>query len=138
MRLEGTLSREGRWWIAEVPLLDAMTQGRSRREALRMAADLVTTLADRPGFAARADGVDDLTFEVSANDVGVLVALVLRRARVRSGLTLAEVAGRLGSSSVNSYARYEQGRAAPTVGKLCELLRAVGLEPVLGSSRRPC
>ena len=36
-----------------------------------------------------------------------------------------EVARKLGSKSLNTYARYEQGRTVPTVPKLSELLSAV-------------
>jgi hypothetical protein len=36
MRFEGKLVRDGRLWLAEIPLLDAMTQGRTRKEALEM------------------------------------------------------------------------------------------------------
>ena len=42
-----------------------------------------------------------------------------------SGLSLAQVAERLGMKSRNTYARYEQGRSVPSVEKLNELLNAV-------------
>lgn len=51
MRLYGKVYKDGRHWLVEVPILDAMTQGRTRREALVMVKDLVETLADRPGFS---------------------------------------------------------------------------------------
>lgn len=54
-----------------------------------------------------------------------MLALMLRRQRQRHGLSLAQVARKLKASSRNSYARYEQGRAMPTVEKLAELLSAV-------------
>jgi transcriptional regulator with XRE-family HTH domain len=62
---------------------------------------------------------------VGSDDVRALVALLLRRKRELSGMSLAEVASRLGIASRNAYARYEQGRAAPTIEKLCQLLHAV-------------
>jgi predicted RNase H-like HicB family nuclease len=43
MRFEGRLLREGRWWLAEVPMLQALTQGRTRKEALEMIADWLET-----------------------------------------------------------------------------------------------
>jgi predicted transcriptional regulator len=64
-------------------------------------------------------------FEIDANRTGVLVALLLRRQRELHGLTLTEVAARLGQRSKNAYARYEQGRAMPSVEKLEELLSAI-------------
>ena len=39
---------------------------------------------------------------------------------------MTEAAKRLGAKSRNAYARYEQGRAVPTIEKLCELVRALG------------
>ena len=62
-----------------------------------------------------------------------LIALMLRRQRQKYGLTLEEVARRLGASSVNAFARYEQGRARPTLAKLTELIGAIDPElvPVL-------
>ena len=53
------------------------------------------------------------------------MALLLRRQRESRGLTLAEAAERLGQRSKNAYARYEQGKAMPTVEKLEELLQAI-------------
>jgi transcriptional regulator with XRE-family HTH domain len=53
------------------------------------------------------------------------VALLLRRQRERQGLTLAEAAKRMGQRSRNAYARYEQGKAVPTVEKLEQLLEAI-------------
>lgn len=53
MRLRGRFYRSGRFWLAEIPLLDAMTQGRTRQELFDRVVDLVETLADRPGFSAQ-------------------------------------------------------------------------------------
>ena len=128
MRLFGRLYEDGAFWLAEIPLLDAMTQGRSRREALEMARDLVESLANRPGFSATIHGGQGDAFEVGSTDVRGMVGLVLRRQRQRSGLTLAEAAERLGSKSRNAYARYEQGASVPTVEKLSQLIAAVSPE----------
>ncbi|HEU4624765.1 MAG TPA: helix-turn-helix transcriptional regulator [Steroidobacteraceae bacterium] len=49
----------------------------------------------------------------------------LHRLRVDSGLSLREAAARLGASSSEAWARYESGRASPTMDKLSELVRAV-------------
>lgn len=125
MRLAGRVWREGRTWLAEVPLLDALTQGRSRAEALRMLADLVETMADQAGFRAEVFPGDGEALELGTPDAAALVAVMLRRQRERHGLTLAEVARRLGARSKTAYARYEQGRSVPSVEKLFELLAAV-------------
>lgn len=106
-------------------MLDAMTQGRTRTEAFRMVADLVTTMAGKTGFEARVYPGRKDQFELGTPDAAALVAIMLRRQREKHGLSLSEVARRLGARSKTAYARYEQGRSAPTIEKLFELLAAV-------------
>ncbi len=120
MRFQGRICRNGRWWLAEVPVFDAMTQGRSRKEAFEMISDWFATMVDRRGFSVQIHptGADD--FEVGSEDSRAMISLLLRRQRQRSGLTLAQVAQRLGARSRNAYARYEQGVSVPTVEKLDE------------------
>ena len=125
MRFPGRIKKDGRLWLIEVPALDAVTQGRTRREAFEMIQDLIETMAGARGFRATVYPTGGQTFEVGANQLGVLLALLLRRQRERQGLTLAEAAERLGQRSRNAYARYEQGKAMPTVEKLEELLQAI-------------
>ena len=125
MRLAGRVWKEGRHWLAEVPLLDALTQGRTRAEALRMLADLVETMAGAPGFTAEVFPGEGVELEIGTPDAAALVAVMLRRQREKHGLSLAEVARRLGARSKTAYARYEQGRSVPSVEKLFELLAAV-------------
>ena len=109
MRFEGRVDSDGKFWLAEIPALDASTQGRTKREALAMAGDLVETMAAVAGFEVTVHPGARGTFEIEANRTDVLVALLLRRQRKRHGLTLAEAAERLGQRSPNAYARYEQG-----------------------------
>ena len=124
MRFEGTLVRDGRFWLAEIPLLDAMTQGRTRAEALTMIADWLETMVNRRSFKAEVHPRGKSEFEVSGNDVPAMTALLLRRRREASGASLRDVATRLGASSRNAYARYERGEVVPTVEKLDALLKA--------------
>jgi hypothetical protein len=125
MRFHGKIFKDGRFWLAEVPLLDAMTQGRTRKEALVMVADLLETLANRPEFKVQIHAGTQEEFEVSSADTGGMISLLLRRQREHSGLSLAEVAARLGAKSRNAYARYERGTSVPTIEKLTELLEAI-------------
>ena len=124
MRFEGKVGREGRFWLAEIPLLDAMTQGRTRAEALEMIGDWLETMVGRSKFRAEVHPRGKYEFEVSGTDVAAMTALLLRRRREASGASLRDVASRLGASSRNAYARYERGEAVPTVEKLDALLKA--------------
>ena len=125
MRFPGKIKKDGKFWLVEIPAFDALTQGRTKREAFEMAKDLIETMAGVKGFRATVYPTGGATFEIGANRVGVLLALLLRRQRERHGLTLQEAAERLGQRSRNAYARYEQGRAMPTVEKLEQLLKAI-------------
>lgn len=125
MRLHGKVYQDGKFWLAEVPILNAMTQGRTRAEALAMAKDLLETLVNRPKFTVEVHPGQYGEFEVSSADIRSMIGLLLRRQRERSGLSLAEAAERLGAKSRNAYARYERGTSVPTVEKLSKLLQAV-------------
>ena len=125
MRFHGSVYRDGRFWLAEIPILDTMTQAHTRKEALAMVEDLLVTLANRPGFTVDVHAGKNDQFEISSPDTRTMTSLLLRRQRERSGLSLAEVADRLGTKSRNTYARYERGTSAPTLEKLNELLNAV-------------
>lgn len=125
MRFAGRVFKSGRFWAIEVPMLTVFSQGRTKREAFEMIADAIEMLVDKPGFKIHLFPGKGEYFEIGASDESVLTAFLLKRERAKSGLTLAEVARKLGSKSLNAYARYEQGRTVPTVPKLNELLAAV-------------
>ena len=125
MRFHGSIYRDGKFWLAEIPMLDAMTQGATRKEAFIMVEDLLKSLANRSGFTVEVHPGKRGHFEISSPDTRTMTSLLLRRQRERSGLSLAEVAKRLGAKSRNTYARYERGTSAPTLEKLNELLQAV-------------
>ncbi len=125
MRFAGRVFKVGRQWAVEVPLLDVVSQGRTKKGAIEMIGDAIEALANRPGFQVDVFPGSGEYFEVGSTDQSTLTALLLRRARQQSGLSLAQVARRLGSTSVNAYARYEQGRSTPSVQKLTELFSAV-------------
>jgi DNA-binding XRE family transcriptional regulator len=136
MRFPGKVYKDGKFWLAELPLFDAMTQGHTRKEAYAMVEDLLESLVNRPGFTVSVHPGTHGDFEVSANEPRFLISLFLRRQRERSGLSLSEAADRLGAKSRNAYARYERGTSMPSLEKLVELYQAVapGKELVLHDS----
>jgi hypothetical protein len=125
MRLEGRVWKDGSHWLVEVPMLDVMTQGRTRKEALLMIADAIEGLANRKGFKATVYPAGGEVIEVGSSDTAAYTALMLRRQREAHGLSLAEVSKRLGQTSRNAYARHEQGASLPTIDMLQRLLAAV-------------
>ncbi len=139
MRFVGRVFRARKYWAIEIPILDIATQGKTKKDACAMIADAVEALVNKEGFKVRVFGTKGNMFEIGASDQGALTALLLRRMRQRAGLSLEEVAARLGSKSLNSYARYEQGRSVPSVAKFAELFSAVApnREFVIMESRAP-
>ena len=125
MRFAGRTFRAGRYWAVEVPDLGVHTQGTSKADAYAMATEALEIVVDKPGFKAAVHPGKGGYLEITGNDAAALVALMLRQRRTQSGLSLAEVARRLGVKSRNAYARYEQGLAVPSVAKLAELLLAI-------------
>lgn len=125
MRFQGKLYKDGKYWLVEVPVFAALTQGCTPKEALTMIADWFVTMINRPGFSVTVHEGKQGNFEISASDTKAMVGLLLRRQRQLHGVSLAAAAERLGVKSRNAYARYEQGSSMPTVEKLDKLLQAV-------------
>src|SRR5262245_2473954 len=125
MMFAGRTWKDGSWWLVEAPIFDVMTQGRTRSAALAMLGDAIETLVNRPGFRVRVIECGDDRIGIESDDVATLFAFALRRQRWAHGLSIADVARALGESSRTGYARYEQGRAVPSLDKAIELLEAV-------------
>ncbi len=131
MEMEGKIWKDGRFWLVEIPALDAMTQGRTRTEALAMAQDLVLEMArdyfkNETGkdFAVTIIDYKKNLMGLTASDNKLLLALSLRRQREKSGSTVREASERLGSKSPNAYAQYERGKTSISLDKYEELLMA--------------
>ena len=125
MRFSGKIYKDGKFWLAEIPILDLMTQGRTKKEAYEMVADMLESLVNKDGFKIEVYKGKKDNFEVGSSEPKHMVSLLLQRKRELSGLSLAQVASRLSMKSRNTYARYEQGNSVPSVEKLNELLNAV-------------
>jgi transcriptional regulator with XRE-family HTH domain len=134
MMIPGEIIHDGGWYTVTVDALGADTQGRSRKAACRALADLISDYAADYGFANLVvdvvDGGTDTLF-VTADDPAKLIALMLRRLRDASSLSLAEVTGEMRAKSRNDWAQYEQGKHVPSIAKLQQMLDAVGSQLVV-------
>ncbi len=135
MNLEGRIwkSLTSRYWLVEVPDLDIVTEGTSRRDAADMLRDAVESLVNRSRFRVLVTVERDGRCRVGSNDDAILMAFMLRRLREREGLSVRQVARRLGAKSANAYAQYETGRVAPSIDTLSRLLAALNpaFQPIL-------
>ena len=132
MKLIGKVTKDGKFWLAEIPILGAMTQGRTRKEALFMAQDLVRSMVEDENFPINGKYTSKHDFELNSVESGRLIALALKSQRQHKGLTAKQVAKKMGQSSANAYYRFESGKSAPTLPMLEKLLSAVGATTHLG------
>lgn len=123
-----SVTREGKWWIVDVPGVDYRTQARSLTEVDEMARDLVAgaTGADEDSFALDIDVqppaavVDQLgeavELETSAQQVKAQAAQIrreaVRRLRTDYGLSAADIARSLGLSRGRVYQLLEDHQQA--------------------------
>jgi len=134
MKIEGRITKSGRWWAVEVPLLLIHTQGRTKIDAYAMVKDAIELLIDEKGFAVDViKGNEKDVICISSNNDRALMAFALKQQRAEHSLSVRDVAANLGSKSPTSYSRYESGRVGLTLDKFSQLLSAIdpGLEPIL-------
>lgn len=123
-------------WAVEAEAIGGATQGRTRKEAIAMLVDLVEGKIEvelkRPGVKIRATVLEEdrssCRVLIEADEPALLGALVLKYQRQMRGMTVQQVAEKLGAAHHNAYASYEQGRREPSIGKFAELLAAVAPE----------
>jgi DNA-binding XRE family transcriptional regulator len=119
MYLEGKVYRDGKFWIAECEALDAMTQGKSKKDAIEMLKDWICSALENPKFPVDVkERLKKGELVIFSENNPALIALVLQRTREKSGLSLREAAKSLGFKSHNAYAQYEQGRSEPSLSQL--------------------
>ena len=128
MKLKGRVWKDEKFWLLEVPAFDGMTQGQSRKEALRMMESYVRDALEMPGYEISVEhhGGDEITLTVS--DPKPLVALMVSRTRSASGLTMQEICDRMGKKGRNAVRQYETGKHDPSITKLQELAAAMGFD----------
>lgn len=125
MLLSGRVWKHKKDWLIEIPALDLMTQGRTRKDALKMIKDAIYQLVHHKNFRIKVQPGKGESFSVKTNDIKYLLALLLKRQRLKHNLSLSDVASHLGVKSKNSYAQYEQGRSEPSLSKMQQLLKAI-------------
>lgn len=130
MFLRGKIRKDGKFWLVEVPSLDLMTQGRTKKEAYLMIKDAIESLVNSKKFTAKVSQFPKGEFAVSGDPIGLFVALIFRRQRAKKKLTLVEMQKRLHAKSRNEYAQYEQGRSVPGIEKFSQILTAMGSKAI--------
>jgi predicted RNase H-like HicB family nuclease len=117
-------SKKDGLWLGEIPFLNLMVQATSKEEIPEMAKDAIELLVDDPTFSIEASVIQNALF-VEANDPKKLIALILKRQRLKKQLKLDDVASHMRAKSINEYAQYEQGKHLPSLEKFEQLLKAI-------------
>ena len=128
MLLDTKIWKEDGFWVGLVPALDASTQGHTKKELLSMLEDLVTNMIPTKATVGIAPIKGEVYIEV--NPSKAILPVILKRQRMKAGLTVREVAKRLGYTSHNNYSAYETGKMEPSFEKFQELLRGIISEEV--------
>jgi predicted RNase H-like HicB family nuclease len=132
MIFEGKIWKEEElFWLVEIPLLSLMTQGTSQENALDMLKDAFQSLIGEDEVAIKTTllSTDGILLEVE--DTLHVLPVVLQRLRLTSEMSLKETSISIGQDSKNAIARYEQGKACPSVEKFQQILAALGYDFVI-------
>lgn len=114
-------------WVIESQALGVITQGYTKKEALFMLKDAIEELLY--SYFNKRGPVEVLEHSegvvgIACSDPKLLLSLALIQQRSESGLTVRQVASRLGSESPNAYGKYERGRIKISLEKFDQLIRA--------------
>ena len=126
---KGKIYKDGKFWLVEVPELDLLTQGHTKKEAYVMLNDWLKTAIGEDFKSDIAKHVNN-TFLLEGRDDASkksLIALMLKRQRERAGLTLEDMRQLLSAKSRNTYARYEQGKFVPNILMLDKIFHVMGM-----------
>lgn len=124
MLLDTRIWKDGKWWMGEVVLLNGSTQGHTKKELFEMLEDYVKNMIDGPRTSISVVTIKNEVFVEVRPSAAILPAILLRQ-RMKTGLSIREVAKKLGYTNHNNYAAYESGKVQPSFEKFQELLRGI-------------
>jgi hypothetical protein len=121
MVFETKIYKSGKHWIAEVPELDAITQGHSKKGAMKMVRDWVeSSLNGKVDVAVHERTNKEIVTVVEATPR--FLSFFLQRQRLKGGLSIRAAAKRAGFKSHNAYAQYESGKRIADLAKVQEFV----------------
>lgn len=125
MVITGKYFKGKRFWVVDLPVIDASTQAPRREDLPGMITDLFSSLLERK-ITLNVELGKDGKLVIETGDDDSIFPLILKRQREMSGISQKDAAKSLGYTSVNAYSAYEQGQRRPSLEKASKLLRAVG------------
>jgi len=139
MMLHGRIFKDGPGWAAHCDALGAFTQGRTRKDAISMLAELVELKVGQKGFLAKVDEIGGEDVLITGSNPAQLFGGLLRYQRQRRGVSIAEAADRVGVSSRSIYARMERGEHSPRLDTMQAAIAAIApdLAIMVGDRKGP-
>lgn len=125
MMVIGRIFREGGGWSAHCDDVGVATQGFTRDEARANLVEAVEQTANRPGLKVDVIDLEGETVYVQANIPWLLAAEVLRHHRQMNGMSIEDVASKIGGEHGAAYEDYEEGRREPSMSTYLELLQTI-------------
>jgi predicted RNase H-like HicB family nuclease len=85
MMFSGRVYKDDKFWLAEIPIIDAMTQGNTREHALEMVADMLETMVNKKELQVEIISSSDDKFEIGSQDSNALTAFLAQRKQEITG-----------------------------------------------------
>lgn len=139
MMLHGRIFKDGPGWAAHCDALGAFTQGRTRKDAISMLAELVELKVGQEGFLAKVDDIGGEDVLITGSNPAQLFGGLLRYQRERRDMSIADAADRIGASSRSIYARMERGEHSPRLDTMQAAVAAIApdLAIMVGDRKGP-
>lgn len=131
MELIGKITKDGKFWLAEVEGLDIMTQGKTRKDALMMIKDAIELVADVKGFSVTVKDLGDNLFSIEPSDEKVLYGLSIKRLRSKMHIAREDLAEALEQTSTTTIARYERYESKPKTEQYSRMLSKMNTSVML-------
>lgn len=125
MLLKGRVWKEEGFWLAEVKHLDLFTQAKTRQESLDL---LMEQIEERYDFDKSQYSLKTITsseIAITSISMNALVPLILKGLRNKEGLSVREVATRLGFKSRSSYFKYETGERSISIDQFDRIVKLI-------------
>lgn len=129
MKIKAKIYKQKSWWVVECNALDIFTQGKTKKEAMKMLCDAINELCKfyygRTLNMLVIECTKNDTFIISSN-INLFFSFILRRVRESLGKSQKDIARELNCNESN-YRRYETGEISPTLERFY-LLKTIVLE----------
>lgn len=125
MKLKGNYYKDGSWWLAEIPSIQYLEQGKTKSELFELVKSGIQLLMEDTPFKCTVEDQGEGEFILSSDNPRVMGCFIIKRLREAQGLSIREVAQKLGHKSHTEFARHESGKTAMTLETFNKYVQAL-------------